>query len=203
GHCAHLGELLLLDNREREAVAAYERLVAHARDRVVVSQNVTWLVRYYYDHGRVHDAEAVAAAAADVASGGGLQTQAELFDAEGRYDEAERAYRELARHYTSDTAPLGMFLMRRALEAHDKALEVRSADLLRHDFPNGLEHVTTYALDASPTDGVTFKRFGRRPASFGLEAMDVVVAVDGWRVRTARQFIDASRLGAGDTVTFV
>jgi len=203
GHCAHLGELLILDNRERDALTAYERLVAHARDRVVVSQNVTWLVRYYYDHQRVQDAEVLAQDAADVASDGGLRVQAELFDAEGRYDEAERVYRQIAQHYSGDTAALGIFLMRRALEVHDKVLEVRAADLLRHDFPNGLEPVVTYALDASPVDGAVFETFGRRAASLGFEPTDVIVAVDGWRVRNATQYYDLSRMYRGDAMTFV
>jgi hypothetical protein len=160
-------------------------------------------VRYYYDHQRVQDAEVLAQDAADVASDGGLRVQAELFDAEGRYDEAERVYRQIAQHYSGDTAALGIFLMRRALEVHDKVLEVRAADLLRHDFPTGLEPVVTYALDASPVDGAVFETFGRRAASLGFEPTDVIVAVDGWRVRNATQYYDLSRMYRGDAMTFV
>jgi hypothetical protein len=178
-NCGYLAELLLVNNRERDAVSAYEHWSAHERNQAIVSWNVTWLVRYYRDHGRLGDAEAVAAAAAATKSFGGLQVLAELLDMEGRSDEAERLYRRIADDYEDATAPLGVFLMRRALSAHDKALEVKAATLLRDEFPNGLERVAMYALPASPADGVTFATFGLRPASFGLKRTDVIVAVDG------------------------
>jgi tetratricopeptide (TPR) repeat protein len=202
GSCAAVADWLLLDDRERDAVRMYERFMAQARDEVAIAHNINWLVRYYRDQGRLDDAVALAQHGAATQSRGGLEALADLLDAERHYEQAEQVYRMIAEHYNI-TAPLGTFLMRRALDAHDKALEIEASDLLRHDFPNGLERLVLYALHGSPTDGIAFKTFGRRPASVGLEATDVIVAVDGWRVRTAGQYMDASRLATGDMMTFV
>ena len=201
--CSYLAEMLLVNDREREAVAAYEKWGAHERNRASVAWNVTWLVRYYRDHGRLADARTVAAAAAATKSYGGLQVMAELLEMEGHLDEAERVYRQIAHQYQDGNAPLGLFLMRRALSARDKALEIEAAGLLRDEFPNGLERVVEYALPAAPTDGAAFATFGRRPASFGLEPGDVIVGVDGWRVHNGTQYTEISRLSFSESMALL
>jgi len=179
-----------------------ERFIAESRDEVAISHNVNWLVRYYRDHGRVDDAEALARHGAETQSRAGLEALADLLDAEGRYDQAEQVYRMIAEHY-SNTAPLGTYLARRALAANDKALEVTAFELLRRDFPNGVERVPVYALPASPTDGVRFDTFGRRLARLGFEPADVIVSIDGWRVHNSAQEWDAWRLSTSEQVSFV
>jgi hypothetical protein len=202
GNCAALASWLLLDNREADALKTFERLIANSRDEVDVSNHLAWIVRYYRDHGRLQDAEQLAARGARTQSGNGLQTLGDLLDAEGHDKEAEDVYRMIAEHY-DDSSDLGVFLARRAMEAHDKALEAKAFDLLRADFPNGLQRVAMYALDERPVDGVSFQTFGRRLASMGFDPQDVIVAVDGWRIRNWTQHDDALRLGRGESVTFV
>ena len=202
-NCGTLAELLLVNNREREAVAAYEHWAASERNQAIVAWNVTWLVRYYRDHGRLADARTVAAAAAATRSYGGLQVMAELLEMEGRLDEAEKIYRDIAGQYQDGNAPLGLFLMRRALSTHDKALEEKAAGLLRDEFPNGLEPIVEYALPATPADGATFATFGLRPASFGLQPDDIIVGVDGWRVHSGTQYTEVSRLSFSDSIALL
>ena len=43
--CDKLASWLLLGDREAEAVAAYERWIARARDRVMLSNGLTWIAR--------------------------------------------------------------------------------------------------------------------------------------------------------------
>ena len=200
--CVRLADLLLLDHRERDAAAAYERWIANARDRVTVSNAVLWLVRYYRDTGRLDDARATAAMAADTGSARGLRTLGEQLEAEGRSDEAEQTYRSIVETYPDVTAPLGVFLLKRAIATNDAGLQDQAFNLLRPVFPDGLQRPGPTELDALPADGAVFGTFGRRAASAGLKHDDIIVRVDGWRVRTAQQLIEAMRLSFDNAVTF-
>jgi hypothetical protein len=200
-HCGTLASWALVNDRERDALSAYERWIGGARDRVNVSNHVTWISRYYLDHGQRARAEAIAKEAADTGSYAGMETYAELLDRIGRGDEAEPLYRQIAVRYSNDTVPLGGFLMRRAFRTHDAALEARAGELLRPDFPDGLQRVEPHALPVRPSDGVMLTDFGPRAARLGLHANDVIVAVDDWRVRTPDQYTMASRLKFDEQMT--
>jgi hypothetical protein len=200
--CETLAASMLLTDREAQAVAAYERWIAGARDRVSLSNDVTWISRYYLDHGRAARAEAVAREAAETGSWMGMQTYAELLDRLGRATEAEPLYQRIANHYSNATAPLGNFLMRRALQTHDAELEAKAGQLLRPVFPDGLHRVEMHALPVEPPDGITFDSFGERPARFGLRSTDVIIGVDDWRVHNVDQYTFASRLRFDDQITF-
>ncbi len=58
--CGDLGLSLVIAGKEAEAVHAYERWIAGARDQVGVANGLTWIVRYYYDTGRRPRAEELA-----------------------------------------------------------------------------------------------------------------------------------------------
>jgi hypothetical protein len=200
--CGTLAASMLVTDREAQAVAAYERWIAGARDRVGLSNGVTWISRYYLDHGRADRAEAVASEAAETGSWMGMQTYAELLDRLNRPAEAEPLYQRIAMHYSNATAPLGNFLMRRALRTRDAALEAKAGELLRPVFPGGLNRVEMHALPPEPPDGITFDSFGQRPAKFGLRPTDVIVGIDEWRVHNVDQYTFASRLRFDDQITF-
>ncbi|HXD16191.1 MAG TPA: hypothetical protein VN654_04185 [Vicinamibacterales bacterium] len=200
--CVRVADLLLLDHRERDAAAAYERWIANARDEVTVSNSVSWLARYYRDVGRTDDARTIATRAGHTGSARGLRTLGEQLEAEGRDAEAEDVYRDIADSYPNVTEPLGTFLLKRALATRDAALQAEAMNLLRSIYPDGLQRPNTYELDAVPRDGAVFGNFGRRPSSVGFRADDIIVRVDGWRVRTAAQVIEAMWLDAGNPVAF-
>ena len=201
-HCGTLASWMLIIDRERDAVAAYERWITGARDRVNVSNGVTWISRYYLDHGQRARAEAIAKEAADTGSYAGMETYAELLDRTGCGDDADPLYRQIAVRYSNDTVPLGVFLLRRAFRTHDPALEARAGELLRPDFPDGLQHIEPHALPVRPSDGVMLTDFGPRASRIGLRSNDVIVAVDDWRVRTPDQYMMASRLRFEEQMTF-
>jgi hypothetical protein len=94
-------------------------------------------------------------------------------------------------------------MIRQALRRKDRALELQGWDLLRTEFPGGLQRLELHALDVPPHDGIVFNTFGRRAASAGLRDSDIVVGVDEWRVRDHRQYSVISRLRHDEAMTFV
>ena len=198
--CDVLAQLLLREAREAEAVVAYERWIRASRDRVRVSTGLTWLVRRYEATGNRDRAEELARMAADVGSAGGFETLGNLLDARGEYSEAERAYREIADRY-GDTTQLGTFFVRQGLRTRNRALELKGWDNLRAAFPTGMEPLALHALDVTPLDGMGFQTFGQRATAIGLRPTDVVVGVDGWRVRSHRQYAVLARLSHSDSIT--
>jgi tetratricopeptide (TPR) repeat protein len=201
--CHKLAAWHLLGDRERDAVAAYERWIKGARDRAMLSNGLTWISRYYLDAGRPERAELITQEAANTWSWGGMQVRAELLERMGREAEAEELYRRIADRYPNATTPLGAFWLRRALRTKDGALEAKAGELMRPVFPDGVQRVVMYALPAAgPPDGITFADYGPRPAKTGLKPTDVIIGVDEWRVHNPQQYMLASRLGSGDTMTF-
>jgi hypothetical protein len=200
--CDRVADLLLLDNRVAEAAEAYDRWADGSRDRVGVSNGVAWLFRYHLAQGHVARAEAIARMAEDTGSSRGLELLAEWHERHQRHDEAERLLQAIIDRYTDSTAGLGTFLMRRSLASSDRALQTRAAALLRQSYPIGLEPLAMQALPATPADGVRFGNFGARPAALGFEPSDVIVGVDGWRVRNALQYLTAVRFDFDEQVTF-
>ena len=197
GECVRLGELLLLFNREPEAAAAYRRWEKEARDRVAVAAGVTWLVRYEERMGHASYAEEVARRAGEAYSYRGLRELAEWFDRAGRHAEAESTYRRIVERY-NDTEALGTFLMRQAKSTSNPELQAEANDLLRSVFPNGLEPLVARNLAPVPSDGAAFATFGPRPLALGMEFSDIIVSVNGWRVRSATQFAAVTRFQHDD-----
>ena len=200
-YCDRLGELQLLLGNEEAAATAYERWALKSRDRVGVASGVTWLVRYQERVGNTARAEALAREAGDTGSYRGMQELAEWLDRAGLYQEAEAVYRRLAARYDDATVPLGTFLMRQALRTDNTDLETEANEMLRPLFPAGLEPLARQNLPARATEGVGFATFGPRPRALGMQTTDIIVAVNGWRVRSADQYIAVTRFSHDDVMT--
>ncbi len=200
-HCDRLGELLLVQNDERGAATAYERWAAKSRDRVGVSNGVSWLVRYQRRIGNAARAEALAREAGKVGSYRGLQELAEWLDRAGRYAEAERVYRQIVEQHPDGSVSLGTFLMRQALRTSNAGLQAKASEMLRPLFPGGLEPLAGHSLPVTPGDGVAFATFGPRPTALGMQITDIIVGVNGWRVRSANQYIAVTRFRNDDAMT--
>ena len=198
--CDALAVRLLRAGREPEAQQAYEAWIAGTRDRVAVSNELTWIVRYYQSHGNGDRAMALAMAAAATGSARGLETLAHALDRTGAYAEAQAIYERIADRYNY-SRPLGTAYLRQGLRTGDKTLEARGMELLRQDLPDGMERLALHALDARPKDGLAFADFGPRPAATGLQERDVVVGVDEWRIRSVAHYWVATRLGHEDRMT--
>ena len=200
--CSRVAELLLLANRAPEAAAAYDRWADGARDRVGVSLGVTWLMRYHLAHGNTARAEAIARMAGDTRSSRGMELLAEWDERNGRHDEAETRLQAIMKRYPENTTQLGAFLMRHSTRTKDQGLRVKAAELLRPSFPLGAEPLAVQALPVTASDGVRFASFGERPATFGFRSDDVIVGLDGWRVRDGAQYAAAVKFSFDEQMTF-
>ena len=91
--------------------------------------------------------------------------------------------------------------MRQAQRLSTPDLQVEAADMLRSLFPEGLEPLAMQNLPARGTEGVRFATFGPRAKALGMQFTDIIVAVNGWRVRTANQYISVTRFSNDDLLT--
>ncbi|HEU0106948.1 MAG TPA: tetratricopeptide repeat protein [Vicinamibacteria bacterium] len=172
-----LGDYLADLDRDDEAAAAYEKAVEKAPDRVGLSHHVKWLVGYYLDRSRVDRAREVAQMAADVYSGGGLETMAYFQERTGHYAEAEDwRQKNVQRYGNSAQAALDEFYLRYEHRIADGRFGGRSVAALAKVFPGGLERVSLAELTAPPPPGDDVRMEG-----------DTVVAINGYRVHNDQQ----------------
>jgi hypothetical protein len=182
-HCVAYARALVEQKREEEAAAAYRSWAATARDAVRVTHDIDWLVNYEYDHGRPKEAFQLARQAAATYSAAGLYTLARLLEKDGKLDEAEAHFRTESERYDS----VGLFAFhRRHLDnpRYKRAYEAK----LRETFPGGMEKVTLEDFSGPPRDGVLVDQLRYQSMRHGLRRGVVIVALDGVRVHTVRQF---------------
>jgi hypothetical protein len=201
-YCSFVGDELLRDGQEREAVAAYESFIAKARNRAGISHKIGWLVSYYDTHGEPQRAETLAREAADVYSAGGLETYGRLLDRRGDAAHAEQLFLAIKKRYDDPTALAGHYLLS-ARHEHDADLEARVVAAAPRIFSHGIERVDLPALTTPPSDGIVFHTFGRRAERVGFRRDDVIVGIDGFRVRSTQQYRIAMQSSFDTRVTFV
>ncbi len=178
--CEDLAQELLKEGRDVEAAEETRRWFARARDRVGAANGVLWLTRYLFDKGQVADARAIAESADDVASANGIVTLAELMERQGDYAGAEARFKRVQDRYGTPWH-LGAYYLRRWKATGDDAFRDRGKALVAETFPAGFETPPTDG--GAPVDGMAFTNFGARAAKAGLRKTDVIVGIDGVRVR--------------------
>jgi tetratricopeptide (TPR) repeat protein len=186
-YCVHLARLLVSQGKSDAAAAAYRRWVAGARDRVYVSNEVEWLVNYEYEHGRKQEAFRLARMAAEVYSSGGLQTLAKLLEKSGDAAGAEEYFRRASERYDQPGLLLEFYRRRVELFGEDRykpALERMKQQI----FPQGMTLAKIADFGAPPVDGVLVAGDNDALKQAGLALGDVIVALDGYRVRNFEQY---------------
>jgi hypothetical protein len=179
-----LGKYLREHGRPEAAARAYQKAVDLAHDRVWVSNNMDWLVNYYYSHDRKADAFAVAEMAADVYSSGGLETMALLCERADRLIDAENYFRKLSERYERWGELLGFYTRHRSEPKYAAAADRLSAKV----FPDGREEVNVAALSGVPATGLVLTSSSKTCAGLGLVPGDVIVAINGVRVQNESQY---------------
>jgi tetratricopeptide (TPR) repeat protein len=185
-----LGHYLVDLDRDGEAVVAYEKGIRLARDRVRASNSVLWLVGHYCDEGRLGRAREVAEMAAEVYSGQGLATMGYLMERLGRYDEARDWYQKIVERY-DDRDEIDAFYVRYDHRVGDGRFRAETDAAMRRLFPRGLERVSLPGLKPPPQrspDEVVVGGRSWRSTRFGLAKDDLVVALNGYRVRNDDQY---------------
>jgi hypothetical protein len=193
--CDRLGWELVDAGRDEEAADAFQQLVDRAPSRINVCNDADWLVSYYFRTGRVQEAVEVAEIVAEVYCSNGLQTKAHLLERMGRFVEAEVVYRANEKRYDSDdpvSFPLLGFYYRMARVAGYDAYEAQASELLSKVFPDDLQALPSGMDTAAPAGGVLIDGNSETLKAAGLRGGDVIVGLDGWRVRSLDQY-DAIR----------
>jgi hypothetical protein len=76
-----------------------------------------------------------------------------------------------------------------ARERKQTGYEERFLSLVGDDFPNGLEPIAMRELSGRPADGVFVLEASQQAEQVGIATGDIIVALDGFRVRTRRQYV--------------
>lgn len=183
--CMALGSELARQNRADEAALQYARAFEDPSvDSVAISNNARWLVNYYMDRGRTADAEALADRAGSTGAYEGLITKAHLDERLRRFEAAEEGYRA-AESYNRPGELIGFYY--RAVNVHKQPaykplLDERLASL----FPSGLVQIS--AINARPAAGVIITKDSELSRAAGLQAGDLIVGLEGWRVDNLPQY---------------
>lgn len=181
-YCLPLGYRLAELGFADEAAVAYRKGLFEARDPVMAANNSRWLVDYYFDHGQMQKAEAVARRAAETYSGPGLFSMARLMERSGRLSEAEEYYRRMQDRY-GNASPLAGFYYRQVHVAKKAAYEAKLKEAMALALPTGLEVFDRASLPPTPSDGVVFKGANDNTIRYGIKWGHVIVGLDGYRVR--------------------
>jgi hypothetical protein len=188
------------DRGDKEgARATYEDYFARARDGVGMCNEAGWLVDHYREQGDPKRALKLAEQAAQAYCAQGLLTLGRLYERLGRWTEAEAQFRQEAERYDDEPRLLAFYLRHERATKDDRYAAERKR-LLAQDFPQGIEAV---AQDVGPpTDGlVVIKGSSKNAEQAGLRVGDVVVGIDGHRVRTHRQYRVLHELSDAPEVT--
>ena len=202
-HCLALGDNLVDRGLDDQAAASFQRAIdAPAVDRVAASHSAPWLARYYRDHGQQAKALQVARQAAETGSGAGLLAMGQHLEALERFAEAEEYFVQESDRYKEpkyDSTPdLVSFFYRMARVRKRPGYESKLQRSLGRMFPQGLERIALNTLKGQPTDGVFVNGHNDRTLKQGIWAGDVIVGLDGWRVRNTYQYAAVNRFGTVD-----
>jgi hypothetical protein len=182
-----VAEYLVEHGREDEALVPFERYRQEARDLVGISNRADWFVKRLIREGQRPRALAMAKDAADVNSYVGLTTYADALDITGETRRAEQIYRDAAeRYFPSGDGALLAFLERHRTDSAAYAAEAR--EVSAKVFPKGLEAATAQSLSGPPDAGLSVSTTGAIGEQNGVQKGDVIVAVDGSRVRSLTQY---------------
>ena len=183
--CMALGGELARQNRPDEAAVEYAKALDDPSvDAVAIANNAGWLVNYYVDRGRTADAEALADRAAKTGAYEGLVTKAYLDERRQRFREAEQGY-EAAANYGKPAELIGFYY--RGVNVHKRVgYKPMLDEHLKQLFPNGLVELST--ITTKPATGVIITKDSELSRTAGLQAGDLIVGLEGWRVDNLAQY---------------
>lgn len=200
-YCQQFATKLAMLGRDAEAAEAFERALGdESVDDVAKANWSGWLVSYYQSRGRTDEALQLSERSAGTGAAAGLVTSGRLYELLGRLDEAELAFTSNAEHYDAPGELLGFYY--RAVEKRKElAYQDRWQRALKAVFPKGLSRDPVPA--GSPALGVSVEQDSPGANELGLQAGDVIVAVDGWRVDNMVQYraVRAFPVEGGFTLT--
>jgi hypothetical protein len=184
--CFELGDEALIDNDDAAAAWAFARACEGMRDRVMAAQGCNWYVAHLHDAAPEHAME-LATELAETGAEGGLATLAAEHERRGEPAAAEAHWRRARERYDSDP-PYLAFLYRVDVEQGLPAYRGRFGREASALFPAGLERARLHDFSGPPREGVVIVGESPYARRAGLRPADVIVALDGWRVRGVAQY---------------
>lgn len=174
-----LGSALVMEKRPEEAIQAYETAYEKTPDRVAVSNQTRWMIHFYKSHGKDAKAREVADHNEKVYSKSGLDSALALALQEKDSKRANRIAEAISERYEDMTysAIAAWFA-----DGDEKAL--------RRVFPDGLKEVTLSELETGQSlKGARLENQSTTTTTLGMRGGDVILAIDGKRVETFRQYV--------------
>lgn len=172
---------------ETAAAAEYERAFRNpALDAVAMTWASGWLVQYYERNNQAAKATDLAERSASVGSGPGMLTLARLQESRSRFDEADGLFTDNADSY-QHKAPLAAFLYRQAVVAKKPEYLDRWKAIEREVFPGGLQRMAA-EMKTRPANGAFVEEDSFRSRQVRLQAGDIIVGIDGWKIESFEQF---------------
>ncbi|RYD18870.1 MAG: hypothetical protein EOP88_21065 [Verrucomicrobiaceae bacterium] len=173
-----LGYLLAMTGKPEEAIKAYEAAYEEATDRVAVSNQTQWMIHYYKSTGQDAKAREIADHNEEVYSQSGLVSAFTLAVVEKDVARAKKLARAIEERYGE-----GRYVPVAAWQ------EGKNEKLLRQIFPEGIKQVTVADFKAEEKyKGTRIAENSLTVRTAGLRAGDVVLAVNGQRVESFRQY---------------
>ncbi len=183
-----LSSYLRAHQMEKEAVVAFETGKERGADPVGISNNCAWVVDYYFENGETAKAERLAEFAAEVYSSAGLATMGRLQERMGKLPAAESYFLKIQERYNDDSL-LMAFYQRQNLANPGSTYAGKLEELVKKAFPSGLQEVTLDSFSGEPARGVQIVNSSPLARGFGLEAGTLILALDGKRTETERQYL--------------
>ena len=186
--CFALARALVEAGRDADAAAVYQRTIADGRiGEVVIAHHAGWLIDYWRRTGRQDQALRLADRAARTGSSRGVSARAWLFEQLDRLEDAETDYTSLAERYGEHYQPLG-FYYRMARVRKAPGYESGLQALLPQLFPRGLQPLGPSDGRQAPSSAVQITKDSALSRRFGMQAGDLIVGLDGWRVENLKQY---------------
>jgi hypothetical protein len=183
--CGETASTFIAAKRDGEAAAALQRALEAGGDAVQFANLSRFLVRYLHEHGKRDEAMHAATVAAETFASEGLNTKGLLLEWRGQFAEAESYFGEIRRQYDHSNELLGFYYRRKEAQTAGYAAKY---DALASRLVPDLARLDPSTLTNPPQGGVLVDDPMPRARLLGLEENDVIVGLDGWRVRRTMDY---------------
>ncbi len=197
-----LGAFCALNNRPEQAEKFYDLAVKLSTNAVATSNQIDWLMRYKFAHGKRKEAEALAMFAGEVYSSRGLESLAHYYEMTGDIKKAEQTLLDsLERYENTSKMPLTGFYIRNADK--DPRYKVEKDKTVASVFQGALKKVQLADFKAPPTQGARIFMANPTNANTPLAKGAIIVAVNGYLVKSQDQFHVARNITNADFLTAI
>ena len=182
-----LGEFFVNRKDDAKTILYLQNGTDLSSDAVTASAYAGPLIKAYLRAGATNQAAKIADFAAEVYSYDGLIAKADFLEAMGRYSEALNYYKMIEERYSQFGATIS-FCQRYKAKTGKTDFDVIMKRRLLEIFPGGLENVMLNSFKQPPTDGVRVSQVNSETEKVGLNACDIIVAVQGIHVHNFDQY---------------